>query len=440
MKKPTEKIHKLSEYYYRDIQKLLYWLIPPWGNIIEFELQSNNLLSLLPNRSKMTVNVDDPSGKQVKKIQGIFDYIILTNVFSFLYDVQSFVKNLKNITHDQSRVVIISFSFFWKPLLDIAAFLNLRIPSQFESNWLSSYDIQNLFYLENFELVKKYKRTLLPIDIPVLSYFVNTFLANLPGFQSLCLTEIFIFRRLPKPQQYSASIIIPARNEEGNIPGLLNRIPKMTQNIEIIFVEGHSKDNTYQAIQKEISCYKGSIKPYLYKQKGIGKRDAVELGLKKAKNDLIIILDADLTVDPSELPKFYNAIYEGKGDLVIGSRLVYPMERQAMRTLNIMGNKFFSMAFTFLIGQTIKDTLCGTKAFLLSTYKKIERNRAQFGNFDPYGDFDLIFGASKLNLKITEIPVRYKERTYGTSNITRFSHGLLLLRMTFIAARKLKFV
>lgn len=403
-------------------------MVPSWADAIEFWSRSGSF------------ETNDSVIKQAKKLHKTFDYIVLVNLFSFLNDVQSFIKNIKILTHDQSRVVVISFNFFWKPLLDLAGFLKLRTSSPVEVNWLTPYDIQNLFYLEDFELVKKQKRMLLPIDIPLFSNFINTFLAKFPILQSFCLTEVFIFRRIQNPKYYSVSIIIPARNEEGNIYRLLDQIPKMSTDMEVIFVEGHSKDNTYRAIKEEMHRYKGSVKPYLYKQKGVGKRDAVELGFKKAQKELIIILDADLTVDPSELPKFYHAISEGKGELIIGSRLVYPMEKQAMRMLNIMGNKFFSMAFTFLIGQTIKDTLCGTKAFLLSTYRKIEKNRAQFGDFDPYGDFDLIFGASKLNLKITEVPIRYKERTYGTSNITRFTHGLLLLHMTLIAAKKLKFV
>jgi glycosyltransferase involved in cell wall biosynthesis len=209
---------------------------------------------------------------------------------------------------------------------------------------------------------------------------------------------------------------------------------------EVIFVEGHSKDNTHQAIKEEIKRYKGPIKSRIFKQKGKGKGDAVRLGFSKAKGDLLMILDADLTVDPKELPKFYKVAISGKGDLIVGSRLVYPMDKQAMRMLNHLGNKFFSLAFSFLLGQRIKDTLCGTKVLLRSDYEKIKANRNIFGDFDPFGDFDLIFGASKLNLKIIEIPIRYKERTYGETNISRFKHGLLLLRMMIFAAKNIKFI
>jgi glycosyltransferase involved in cell wall biosynthesis len=222
--------------------------------------------------------------------------------------------------------------------------------------------------------------------------------------------------------------------------GIFNKIPKLGKKMEIIFVEGHSKDATYKLIDEEIKKYRGSIKTKLYKQKGKGKGDAVRLGFSKASNELLMILDADLTVDPEELPKFYTAIKEGKGELVMGSRLIYPMEKQAMRTLNILGNKFFSMAFSFLLDQKIKDTLCGTKALLKEDYMRISRNRKIFGDFDPFGDYDLIFGAAKMNMKILEIPVRYKERIYGSTNISRFTHGWLLLKMAYFAAKRLKFI
>lgn len=410
----------VSQVYFRDIQKYLQWLIPPWCNMLEIDSRTGNFESLHPKKT--------------------YDYIVLINVLSYVFDAQKFIRSLRRCSYNQSRIIVISFNFLWKPILDIAEYVHLRTQMPFEPNWLTDYDIENLFSLEGFEFVKKQKRLLIPFYIPVVTDFVNIYLAKLPIVEKFCLTEMFIFRPKPTKNKYTVTVIIPAKNEEGNIPGILDRIPRMGKKMEVIFVEGHSKDRTHQAIQNETNRYRGPIHTRLYKQHGTGKRNAVELGLSKARNELIIILDADLTVDPCELPKFYQALASGQGDLIIGSRLVYPMEKQAMRTLNYIGNKFFSVAFSYLLGQTIKDTLCGTKAFLLDTYKKIEANRAQFGDFDPYGDFDLIFGASKLNLKIIEIPVRYKERTYGTSNISRFSHGLLLLRMTIVAAQKLKFI
>jgi glycosyltransferase involved in cell wall biosynthesis len=214
----------------------------------------------------------------------------------------------------------------------------------------------------------------------------------------------------------------------------------MGKKMEVIFVEGHSKDKTFEVIKEEIANYKGAYKLKLYKQLGKGKGDAVRLGFSKAKNDLLMILDADLTVDPKELPKFYNAFIAGKGDLIMGSRLIYPMEKLATRSLNVLGNRFFSWAFTFLLDQKVKDTLCGTKVLSKLDYEKISKNRSIFGDFDPFGDYDLIFGAAKLNLRIVEIPIRYKERVYGQTNISRFSQGWLLFKMVYFAAKNLKFI
>lgn len=374
-----------------------------------------------------------------QKIKGKYDYIFLPNTFAYTTDIQSTIQGLKKHLMPDARIVVIYFNFFWKPLLDLATKLNLRERQVQEPNWLSDTDIQNFFYLENFDLVKKGKRFLFPLEIGLLSSFINKFIAHLPIINSFCLTTYQIFRQLPSTKDYSVSIIIPARNEEGNMKGVIKKLPKMGKSTEIIFVEGHSKDNTYDAIKEEIRRHP-KVKASVFKQKGKGKADAVRLGFDKAKNDILMILDADLTVDPSELPKFYNAISQGHTDFANGSRLVYPMESQAMRTLNYLGNTFFAYLFTYLMDQRVKDTLCGTKVLFRKDYLKIKSNRSFFGDFDPFGDFDLLFGATKLNLKIIDIPVRYKDRTYGSTNISRFRHGLLLIQMALFAAKKIKFI
>jgi len=234
-------------------------------------------------------------------------------------------------------------------------------------------------------------------------------------------------------------VVVPARNEAGNIAAILERTPEMGAGTEIIFVEGHSRDGTYEAIEREIAASPGR-RCQLHRQTGRGKGDAVRLGYARASGEVLMILDADLTVPPEDLPRFYRALLEGKGEFINGVRLVYPMEREAMRFANLVGNKFFSLAFSWLLGQPIKDTLCGTKVLWKRDYEAIAANRAYFGDFDPFGDFDLLFGAARLNLKIAELPIRYRERTYGTTNIQRWRHGLMLLRMVAFAALRLKFV
>jgi glycosyltransferase involved in cell wall biosynthesis len=232
---------------------------------------------------------------------------------------------------------------------------------------------------------------------------------------------------------------VPARNEAGNIPQIFARTPEMGRGTELIFVEGHSDDSTYSVIQQEISKH-SDRRCELLRQTGVGKGDAVRLGFANASGEMLMILDADLTVPPEDLPRFYDVLCSGKGDFVNGVRLVYPMEERAMRYLNLVGNKLFSLAFSWLLGQPIKDTLCGTKVLWKDDYELIVANRAYFGDFDPFGDFDLLFGAAKLNQKIVGLPIRYRERTYGTTNIQRWKHGWLLLRMVHFAASRIKFI
>jgi glycosyltransferase involved in cell wall biosynthesis len=235
------------------------------------------------------------------------------------------------------------------------------------------------------------------------------------------------------------SVVIAARNEAGNINAIFERTPQMGRATELLFVEGHSRDDTYAAIEQEIASHPATPSRLL-RQSGIGKADAIRAGFDAATGDILMILDADLTVPPEDLPRFYEALRSGRGEFINGVRLVYPMEKQAMRGLNFLGNKFFSWAFTSLLGQPIKDTLCGTKVLWKKDYERIAAGRSYFGDFDPFGDFDLIFGAAKLNLKIVDLPIRYRERTYGTTNISRWKHGMLLMRMVWYAARRIKFV
>lgn len=367
-------------------------------------------------------------------------YIILNHTLSTTPDVQKLARGLYSKCTPNTRVLVISFNFLWKPLLNLASLLGLRKRDSFEPNWVTKDDIENMFSLEGFEEIKNGGRFLFPFDIGIVSTLINRFIARLPIINDLCLTSYQIFRKGSARKEYSVSVIIPARNEEGNMIGILKKIPRMGKKVEVIFVEGWSTDNTYSAIENEIKVNTPRwMKTSLYKQKGKGKKNAVETGFSKAKNEMLMILDADLTVRPNELTKFYNVIARNQAELVIGSRLVYPMEKQAMRLLNYFGNKLFSIIFSFIIGQKIKDTLCGTKVLLRKNYELIKANQKYFGNFDPFGDFDLIFGAAKLNFKIAEIPIRYRDRTYGTTNISRFRHGLLLAKMAIVGALKIKF-
>lgn len=371
-----------------------------------------------------------------------FDVIILSDLVNDLWDVQTVFEQIRPLTTPHTRIILNSYSRLWELPLLVSAKLGLAKPTLYQ-NWLTVEDIANLLNLTDMEVIRSWPEILWPLPTPILNTFFNQFVVRLWPFRAFALTNFIVARPRPQPQSMDkeprVSIIIPARNEAGHIPQIFERVPEMGRGTELVFVEGHSKDNTYAVIEKAIADHP-ERPSQLLRQTGIGKGDAVRLGFAHAHGEVLMILDADLTVPPEDLPRFYEALRAGKGEFINGVRLVYPMEKDAMRFLNLLGNKFFSMAFSWLLGQPIKDTLCGTKALWKSDYKKIVANRTYFGNFDPFGDFDLIFGAAKLNLKIVDLPIRYRERTYGTTNIHRWKHGWLLLKMVLFAARRIKFV
>jgi SAM-dependent methyltransferase len=385
-----------------------------------------------------------------------FDYIILSDLVGFLFDILAVLKALKPCCHARTRIVINLHSRLWQPVIRASEKLGLK-KTQPTLNWVTSEDVLNLLHLAGFEAVQTDTRLLFPKRFPLLSNVLNA-LAPFRPFRWFCLSN-WVVARLPLPQAErraarqssptsgaesgsslrvpTVSVICPCRNEEGNIPQIVRRLPMMGSHTELIFVEGNSKDGTYDA------CLKAQKdNPHLdisvYKQTGKGKKDATWLGFEKAKGDILMILDADISVPPEDLPAFYDAIARGAAEFVNGSRLVYPMEGKAMRFLNLLGNKFFSMAFSYLIGQHVKDTLCGTKVLLRSDYQRLRAGRAYFGDFDPFGDFDLLFGAAKLGLKIVDLPIRYRDRVYGETQISRFRHGFMLLRMCGVGLLRLK--
>lgn len=306
-------------------------------------------------------------------------------------------------------------------------------------NWLTIKDIENVLRLENFEIVKVEKKLLLPKYIPVFNLIFNKFMANLPGISGLDLIQFITARPVySEPQEFSVSIVVPARNEKGNIENAVKRTPKFGSHQEFIFIEGNSKDDTYTEMLRVQQAYP-DVDIKVMKQSGKGKGNAVREAFAVATGDILMILDADLTTPPEDMPKFYEALRNNKGEFINGCRLVYPMEKEAMRFLNYLANKFFGWFFSYLLGQRLKDTLCGTKVLFRKDYDRIIANRSYFGDFDPFGDFDLLFGAAKLNLKITEVIVHYRDREYGSTQISRFSHGWLLIKMSLFAARKIKF-
>jgi SAM-dependent methyltransferase len=369
-----------------------------------------------------------------------FDYIVADFLVGYLTDVQACLENLQHSAHERTRLCITSVNNAWSPLLRVGQWLGVVTP-QPPSNWLSTPDLINILELAGWEVLHRSTEQLLPIRLPLLSGFLNRFVVRLPLFRHFGSTIYLVARpaRRAPARELSCSVIIPARNESGNIRPALERIAVMGSATEVIFVEGNSADDTWEVIQREVAAYRGLLKVSALKQPGRGKWDAVRTGFAAATGDVLVIQDADLTAPPEDLPKFFSAISSGAAEFANGSRLVYPMEKQAMRFLNLLGNKFFAYALSYVLGQPIKDSLCGTKMLLRSDYQRICRRIEVLGDFDPFGDFNLLFGAALLKLRIRDIPVRYKDRTYGETNISRFRHGWLLLKMTAFGLLKLKF-
>jgi len=370
----------------------------------------------------------------------MFDVIIFSDVLNDLWDVQTTLTHVKKYCNGHTRVIFNIQSHLWEYPRRLAEHYQVVTPN-LPQNWLTPVDIDNLARLSGYDLVQHWEEMLCPAPIPFVATFCNRFLVKMPFFRLAALTNFYIMRPVesaPISADPSVSVVIAARNEAGHITELLNRIPKMGSRTEIIFVEGNSTDDTFNMIKNAIS----NLPPADYrliKQPGKGKGDAVRAGFKIATGDILMILDADITVPPEDLPRFYAVLTSGLGEFANGVRLVYPMQDGAMRFFNLLGNKFFSWVFSWLLGQPIRDTLCGTKVLWASDYRRIAAGRSYFGDFDPFGDFDLLFGASRQHLKIMEVPIRYQTRRYGETNIQRWRHGWLLLRMVAFAARLLKF-
>lgn len=465
-------------YYHRRLTRIYQNLISPGLRVIEFGCGAGDLLAAV--RPAGGVGIDFSAGmvrharqrhSELRFLQAdvhalpldeTFDIIILSDLLNDVWDVQTVFEQAARLSAPHTRLIINSYSRLWEQPLLLAKKMRLAQPVLY-GNWLTVEDLANLANLAGLEVIRHWQEILCPLPVPLLETACNRFLVKLWPFNLLGLTNFVLLRLQPCPRMPvtkskhihlpqppvgpselpeegpSVSVIIPARNEAGNVPEIFTRTPRMGRSTELIFVEGHSRDNTYAAIQAEMSRYPAQG-CQLLKQSGIGKGNAVRDGFAAASGEVLMILDADLTVPPEDLPRFYEALVSGKGDLINGVRLVYPMENQAMRFLNLLGNKFFTLAFSWVLGQPVKDTLCGTKVLWRRDYEQIARHRAYFGDFDPFGDYDLLFGAARLNRKIVDIPIRYRERRYGTTNIHRWRHGALLFKMLGIAIRRLKFI
>ncbi len=448
-------------YYHQRIKEVYKFLVLPGQKILEIGCGQGDLLASLNPEIGVGVDFSPAMIERAKnkyphlkfllfdahdlEIEEKFDIIILSDTINDLWDVQKVLERITCLSTPRTRLIINMYSNLWQPLVLLGQKLNLAKPT-LTQNWLTVEDLTNLFYLADFEIIKRWEEVLMPVRIPYLSTFFNRYLVKILPFNFFAFTSFIIARPRPSNGQRVSnplcSVIIPARNEEGNIPKIFEKIQESKTDFptEFIFVEDHATDNTFPAIKEMIEKHDNFNCKLFRVASGSGKCEAIRLGFEKAKGEILIILDADMSVSISDLPRFYEALLYQKAEFVNGVRLVYPKEKKSMRFINLLGNKFFSLAFSWLLGQPIKDTLCGTKCFWKTDYELMSKNRGYFGNFDPFGDFELLFGAQKLNLKIVDMPIRYQDRTYGKTNIRRWKHGWLLIKMVVFAARRLKFI
>jgi len=455
-----QKWQKRNLYYYQDLECFYKFWVQPHSNVLEVGSGLGNLLNIVKPAYGLGIDVNPAAVEGAKDrynhlefkvidaeeflTHQLFDYILLANTISYIGDIQKVLDNLRKLSHSSTRVIITFHNPGWEFILKLATLLKQRMPVP-SLNWLNSEDIENLFDLTNFEVIKHGKRCIFPKDIPFVSLFLNKFVAPLPFFNQFCLTEYIIAR--PRIDTYESqenlrestcSVIIPARNESGNIESCIARMPKLGKHTEIIFIEGHSSDDTWEEIQRVQTKYQEQWDIKIYQQ--TGKGNAVREGFAIAQGDILIILDSDLTVRPEDLTYFFRAIASGHCEFANGCRLIYPVSSDTMPYLNRMANRFFAWLLSYLLNANIKDSLCGTKALKRANYERIAQARSYFGDFDPFGDFDLLFGSAKLGLHIQDIPVRYMPRTYGQSNIQHIKEGLTLFKMCLYAAKKLKFI
>lgn len=443
--------------YQARLREITSFLIPPGMRVLELGCGAGNLLGC--TRASYAVGVDFsarllaaarqryPQGKWVEgdahtiRLNESFDYIICSDLVNEVWDVDRIFRTARAHAHANTKLILNFHSNLWQGPRRLAEAAGIA-RQQALQNWLTPEDTANLLYLAGWETMRSWREILCPFSLPLTAPLLNRYAVKLWPVSHLGLTNFMIARPAPEGEslpEAKVSVIVAARNEEGNVPEIFNRVPSMGTGTELIFVEGNSSDDTWGAIEREIAKRPG-VEARLYKQSGKGKGDAVRKGFAEATGEVLMILDADLTVPPEDLPRFYEAWRKGRAEFVNGVRLVYPMEEKAMRFFNLLGNKFFSWAFSWLLGQTLKDTLCGTKVLSKQAYEVIAANRSYFGDFDPFGDFDLLFGAAKYNLRIVDLPVRYEERVYGETNIQRWRHGVLLLKMVVFAMRRIKFV
>jgi SAM-dependent methyltransferase len=447
-----------NRYYHDDIERLCHFVVPDGAKVLEIGCGTGGLLASVNPSEGLGIDLSpkmvqiarrkhphlrfEVGNAELLAVEESFDFVILSDLLGYLQDIQKTFSQLPKVVERHTRVFVTHYNTLWGPILKLAEMLGLKMP-QPRLNWLPMKEVENLLELAGFEVVRRGYHLLVPKSIPLISPFANRILAKMPGIRRLCLLKVLVAKPIVPPEEpefVSCSVVVPCLNERGNIEAVVTRIPAMGSGTEIVFVDGASTDGTREEIERCQAAYPEQNVKLVDQGDGVGKGDAVRKGFTAARGDVLMILDADLTVPPEVLPRFFDVLVQSRAEMVNGTRLVYPMQQGAMRFLNLLGNRVFSLILSCLLEQRVRDTLCGTKALLKSDYERISAQRAYFSEIDPFGDFDLLFGAAKQNLKIVDVPIRYQRRSYGITKIHRMGQGWILFRMCIVATRKLKLI
>lgn len=436
---PHSKVRKWSLFIYRSLARDLSTFTRYYDRVIQWlprPEDSGLLLREIETRTKDVIRAGEPFPSLMEE-ETRRTAVLINGTLNHHYDVQGLLTGLKEKLSRSSRVVLVLYNPYLRWIYNFANRLKLR-EGEVPTTFLRRVDLENLAKLSGFEIVQEKPGIYCPLPLFGIGSLINRTLMLVPFFRWLSFTYVSVWRPIIAKPAAGLSCIIPARNERGNIENAVQRFPELGCKVEIIFVEGHSSDGTWEEIQRVANAYRHRFDIKTFQQTGKGKGDAVRLGFQNASQPLLTILDADLTMPPEMLGRFYDAYCRGLGDFINGSRLVYPMEGEAMRPLNRLGNIFFAKALSFVLNMHLGDSLCGTKLLARHDYGRMVQWRHDFGDFDPFGDFELLFPASVLKLGVVDVPVRYLARTYGSTNIQRFRHGFQLLRMSLIGLTRIK--
>lgn len=428
-----------NAYYHYQINSFIASVITPKSSVLEIGSATGALVSALANVQYLGI---DFSPKMVEAAAGKFpgvkflcsglsglreekkyDFCVMSNLLDYLPDIWTELELLKKFMHQDSKLIITTSNPLWEPVLRMAAQFRLKTPDG-PRNFITNNDIMNFLQLLDYEVIEYGYRIFLPKGIPAVSAVINKIIPLIPGFRNLCAMQFIIARVKPEKtmrKRLSCSVIIPCHNEADTIENCLSRVPAIGSSTEVIVVDDGSSDATALKVRGFTSTHT-KVRLISY-PKNKGKGFAVKTGFDAATGDVLMILDADMAVEPEELPRFFELLEDGRAEFVNGTRMIYPRENESMKLLNFIGNKFFGIILSLIMGQRNTDTLCGTKALRKKHYLNMKLGDC------PWGDFDLLFGAAKLRLKMVELPVHYKKRFAGQSKMKPFKHGWQLLKM-----------